>query len=105
MKRYIRTSSLYQDIRGGLYDDAQPMHSTPSLDDMYDKVKKFKQKVSQSNYDEKFLPEAEKLLKSFVNRTNSVESFMNKQEKVKAKEAYTILEGVVRRFSMNKKII
>ena len=59
----------------------------------------------ESNYDEKFLPEAEKLLKSFVNRTNSVESFMNKQEKVKAKEAYTILEGVVRRFSMNKKII
>jgi len=104
MKRWIHASDSYQSIRGGLYDDTQPMPSVPSLSDMCDKVKKFKNQVSQSNYDEKYLPEAEKLIKSFVSRTSAVESFMNAQEKSKAKEAYTTLDSIVRRFSMNKKL-
>lgn len=98
---YVRAN---RDIYAGLYDDAEPDKSVPSLSGMCDKVKQFKKKVSESNYDEQYLPEAEKLLKSFVSRTSAVESFMNESEKSKAKEAYTILDGIVRRYSMNKKL-
>jgi hypothetical protein len=101
MKIYIRHSKR---IAAGLYDDVEPVKSVPSLSGMCDKVKQFKKKVSESNYDEQYLPEAEKLLKSFVSRTSAVESFMNESEKSKAKEAYTILDGIVRRYSMNKKL-
>jgi len=101
MKLYIRNSS---DVFAGLYDDVEPVESAPSLSKMCDKVKQFKKKVSESGYDEQYLPEAEKLLKSFVSRTSAVESFMNASEKSKAKEAYTILDGIVRRYSMNKKL-
>ena len=98
---YVRANSI---VYAGIYDDVVPNKSVPSLSGMCDKVKQFKQKVSESNYDEQYLPEAEKLLKSFVNRTSAVESFMNETEKNKAKEAYTILDGIVRRYSMNKKL-
>ena len=91
-------------VKAGLYDDVEPNKSVPSLSGMCDKVKQFKKKVSDSGYDDQYLPEAEKLLKSFVSRTSAVESFMNEAEKNKAKEAYTILDGIVRRYSMNKKL-
>lgn len=93
-----------RNVYAGIYDDVEPNKSVPSLSGMCDKVKQFKKKVSESNYDEQYLPEAEKLLKSFVNRTSAVESFMNADEKNKAKEAYAILDGIVRRYSMNKKL-
>jgi len=98
---YIKAN---RNVYAGIYDDVEPNKSVPSLSGMCDKVKQFKKKVSESNYDEQYLPEAEKLLKSFVNRTSAVESFMNADEKNKAKEAYTILDGIVRRYSMNKKL-
>lgn len=106
MKIYIRSSYQHNNegIYAGLYDDVEPNKSVPSLSGMCDKVKQFKKTVSESNYDQKYLPEAEKLLKSFVARTSAVESFMNASEKTKAKEAYTILDGIVRRYSMNKKL-
>lgn len=102
---YVKANTSYSDrIFAGIYDDVQPVKSAPSLSDMCDKVKQFKKKVSESGYDEQYLPEAEKLIKSFVSRTSAVESFMNESEKSKAKEAYTILDSVVRRYSMNKKL-
>lgn len=106
MKIYIKHSHQLKgrDIYAGFFDDVVPTKSVPSLSGMCDKVKQFKKKVSESGYDEQYLPEAEKLLKSFVSRTSAVESFMNESEKNKAKEAYTILDGIVRRYSMNKKL-